>query len=148
MILRQASLAILVLLVLWLPSTAAYDPKVMKERFESWLARYDRQFKSKEEWALRFGIYQMNVQLIDFVNSQKRSYKLTDNIFADLSNAEFRANRLGYRAVWNPALGSRHCHHGDSPGEVDWRKKGAVTPVKNQGQCGIHFGFYNNNISP
>lgn len=149
-ILRHASLlAILVFLVLWLPSKAcldkfkpiAYDPKAMRERYESWMARYDRNYTSREEWELRFGIYQMNVQFIDFVNSLHRTYKLTDNVFADLSNLEFRSSHLGYRVSLNLPTSSRSFEHKDLPTEVDWRQKGAVTPIKDQGQCGMHFSL-------
>lgn len=155
-ILRHASLlAILVFLVLCLPSSAclgkfkptAYDPKIMRARYESWVARYGRQYRSREEWEFRFGIYQMNVRFVDFVNSLNRTYKLTDNIFADMSNLEFRSSYLGYQALRNEPTRSRSCGHKDLPAEVDWRQKGAVTPIKNQGQCGTHSNLsYNNTI--
>ncbi|KAG5047386.1 hypothetical protein JHK86_016792 [Glycine max] len=44
---------------------------------------------NKEEWEIRFVIYQANVEYIGCKKSQKNSYNLTDNKFADLTNEEF-----------------------------------------------------------
>lgn len=92
---------------------------------------------------MRFGIYQFNVQFIDSINSQNLSFQLVDNRFADMTNEEFRANYLGFRAMalWHPQKKTNFSYDKsiDLPSSVDWRKKGAVTPIKDQGQCGRDF---------
>lgn len=146
---RPATLALLVLLILWIPLRArsdkynppVYDPKGMSERYKSWLERHGRTYKSKGEWEMRFGIYQFNVQLIDYINSQNLSFKLTDNMFADLTNGEFKATYLGYRPLWHAKTNFSYGKDVDLPTSVDWRNKGAVTPIKNQGPCGRNFYF-------
>jgi hypothetical protein len=142
--LRNASFIVLIVWILWIPlrvcsgqhRPTVYDPKAMRERYESWVEKHGRRYKNKEEWELRFGIYQSNVQFIHYINSQNLSFKVTDNIFADMTNAEFKATYLGFRNKSHPKTNFSYDKNETLPISVDWRKKGAVTPVKNQGQCG------------
>ncbi|XP_010501342.2 PREDICTED: ervatamin-B-like [Camelina sativa] len=126
-------------------NSSMYDPhKTLKQRFENWLKTHSKLYGGRDEWMLRFGIYQSNVQLIDYINSLHLPFKLTDNRFADMTNSEFKAHFLGLntsfsrlhrkeRPVCDPT--------GDVPAAVDWRKQGAVTPIRNQGKCGGCWAF-------
>ena len=83
-------------------------------------------------------------------NSQRKSeldHTVGLNKFADLSNEEFkemymskvkgpRSNELKMGGVKrNMTVSSRTCN---APTSLDWRDKGVVTPIKDQGQCGKH----------
>ncbi|KAL5793678.1 hypothetical protein ACOSP7_002272 [Xanthoceras sorbifolium] len=147
MMLRNAALTLFILWVLGMPSGAwsesnisSYDPVSMEQRYERWLARYGREYGSGEEWQLRFQIYSSNVQFIDSINLQKLTFKLTDNQFADLTNEEFRSIYMGFRSMGQQGTG-QCTKFQDLPTTVDWRKKGAVTPIKDQGQCGSCWAF-------
>lgn len=98
-----------------------------------------------EEKERRFEIFKDNLRFVDEHNKgTNQTYKLGLNKFADLSNEEYRAMYMGTRMrrtggmLSSTKKSDRYAYrHGDElPDSVDWREKGAVAPVKDQGQCG------------
>ncbi|XP_051120044.1 senescence-specific cysteine protease SAG39-like [Andrographis paniculata] len=115
----------------------------MVERHEAWMVQYGRAYKDDAEKAKRFRIFKDNVDYIESVNeAATTSYKLSINQFADLTNKEFQESRNGYKTSARPKTSAfRYANVTAVPSSVDWRKKGAVTGVKDQGQCGCCWAF-------
>lgn len=98
-----------------------------------------------DEFHVRFANFKKNVDFVAKHNAGKHSYKLAVNHFADLTREEFRTKFLGYKMVDKSHYKSLNRPEAVNvtvvPTSVDWRKKNAVTPVKNQGQCGSCWAF-------
>ncbi|KAI4343011.1 hypothetical protein MLD38_027563 [Melastoma candidum] len=116
------------------------DQLSMKDRHEKWMSTHGRIYKDDAQKARRFEIFKTNVEFIEAFNRDgDKSYTLGTNEFSDMTNEEFQAARNGYRK--SPLRSSRSTpfKYGKVsavPTSMDWRKKGAVTPVKDQQQCG------------
>ncbi|XP_073154185.1 senescence-specific cysteine protease SAG39-like [Henckelia pumila] len=120
------------------------DRTNMAARHERWMRKYGRVYHDTNEKAKRFKIFKKNVEFIERSNSEEtRTYKLRINEFADLKNDEFRAARNGYKKFHHKNASTSFRYEGvkDVPESMDWREKGAVTGVKNQGQCGSCWAF-------
>lgn len=111
----------------------------MTQKYEQWMIQYGRVYRTNAEKERRFKIFKDNVERIEaFNDAGNQPYKLGINAFADLANEEFRAARNGLKIPFcEPKITSfRYENVTSVPKTMDWRAKGAVTPIKDQGQCG------------
>ncbi|KAF9619648.1 hypothetical protein IFM89_007969 [Coptis chinensis] len=117
----------------------------MEDRHEQWMTNYGLVYKDSVEKEMRFQVFKTNVRkYIDTFNKVgDRTYVLSVNGFADQTNEEFIASRNGYKNSPERKSGTafRYKNVTAVPSSMDWRKKGAVTPIKDQGQCGSCWAF-------
>ena len=117
--------------------------------YETWLVKHGKAYNALGEKEKRFEIFKDNLKFIEEHNSANRTYKVGLNRFADLTNEEYKAMYLGARMegksqshrLAGKEKSDRYVFRvGDKlPESVDWREKGAVVAVKDQGQCGKVF---------
>jgi len=114
--------------------------------WETFKSRHNKQYEETVE-KIRRVIWEKNLALIRQHNLEAdlgmHTYTLGINEYADWSNEEFKDFLTGYRPSNSSVKGAHFIAPSNVqvPDEVDWRKEGYVTPVKNQLQCGSCWAF-------
>jgi len=127
-----------------LAAVAALTAAPAPASFSEWAKAHGKTYPSKEELVLRRSVYAANVAKITAHNAANQGWTMAVNKFSDLTAAEWKAAYTGgYRAKEKRSQNvDLSLLHGTAlPASVDWTTKGAVTPVKNQGQCGSCWAF-------
>ena len=130
------------LLILVACASQAMSPTLQDEMYEwheQWIAHYGHVYKDTIEKEQRYKIFKENVAYIEsFNNAANKPYKLSVNQFADLTNEEFKTSRNRFKGheCSTKTTSFRYENVTAMPSTLDWRTEWAVTPIKDQGQCG------------
>ncbi|CAH1099427.1 unnamed protein product [Psylliodes chrysocephalus] len=118
-----------------------------KDEWINFKAKHGKIYKSSIEEIQRFSIFQSNLRRIESHNTKEEqgfsSFRMGVTKFADLTRHEFKDMMKLSKRQKPKSYGSirKFDDTRDIPAEVDWSKKGAVTEIKDQGQCGSCWSF-------
>ncbi|KAG6756124.1 hypothetical protein POTOM_039546 [Populus tomentosa] len=120
------------------------------EIFRQWRDRHQKVYEHAAESEKRYRNFKRNLKYIIEKTGKKTAalgHRVGLNKFADLSNEEFKElylskvkkpiNKRSIARDWRQS-NLQTC---DAPSSLDWRKKGVVTAVKDQGDCGSCWSF-------
>jgi cathepsin L len=113
-------------------------------QFMKHVTEYGKSYGTKEEFEFRSALFKKNLMEIEALNADPSiTHQVAINEFSTWTPEE-RKTLTGYKQINDGVVMEKNVvllDESNLADSVDWVTKGAVTPVKNQGQCGSCWAF-------